>query len=183
MKQSVAFLAVLLAAIVSSAQESESEICTELESGNTACCTVGESKKDVGKGTLLVSKSEDPFTDAAVYRIAAIDGKRLVILQHSGEVYNVIWMFTDTEPAVFIIDDEHRKLPGVVRFGKLEAREAVWAVLTKKHIQAAISLEEFQAARNGVALKVSNTWMQPQYQAVLDFSCKPAWEFIADATK
>lgn len=162
----------------------QTETCKSVEGltdGRLACCLVGG--KDVGNRTLVVHKTADAFTDAPVFQVAGFAAKRMIILTQNGEEYNVSWVFNDTEPVVFIIDDEHKMLPGVVRFGKLEARNIQWVVSTKTTIRTAISREEFQAAKNGVALRVSNTWLQPQYKAVPDFSCSAAWEFVAAGKK
>jgi hypothetical protein len=68
----------------------------------------------------------------------------------------------------------------MVRFGALEARPLNWNVTAKTTLAALISEAEFAAAKNGVAIRVEETWIQPSYQHSLDFSCPAVWDSPAN---
>ena len=142
---------------------------------------------DIGsENHIRVIKTKNAFTDDAMDILMQIgsNGRAIGVRRDSHEkavTYQIIWVFPDSERPVFIIDEEHRQLPGTVRAGKLEARIVRWEVTRKTVLAIEISAAEFRAIReNGLAIRVEQTWMEPSYQYVLSYSCPEAWELIGE---
>lgn len=177
MKVALIGLMILVASPVLAQKEAR---CTEHD-GIFLCCADGENITD---DTVLVRHDTDAFTDEAQDTIGKRinDGQMIFLIRWGGPggTYNLKWIFPENKKPVFIIDAEHKILPGRVRFGKLEASAVSWRVEQTTTLAIAISQEQFSAAREGLAIQVENTWLEPSYQHILDFSCPDAWKMVGE---
>lgn len=157
------------------------------EKSQNKCVSDGDDFDCCGKLSdptfVRVTKAKNAFTDLPTNILMKPAKNQYVGVRHvSGDpdTYHIIWAFPETERPVFIIDDDHRTLPGVIRAGKLEARPVRWSLESTTMLIAEIQRGEFWAIGNGLAIQVENTWLQPKYTHVLDFSCPAAWELISE---
>ncbi len=168
-------LTIIFGALAIGATARAPQECVSVGDNNQACCADGN---DIGERTVFVMRSKNALTDVAMDMLTKISGTQSIALVREGDLYWIGWKFGEMERPVFIIDDDHRTLPGFVRLGTREARKFQWKVIQKTMLQFELSGEEFLAAKEGMVVRVENTWIEPFYQHTLDFSCAAAWKLL-----
>lgn len=135
--------------------------------------------------SMLLTTSTNPFTDARRDQILMDGGddRIIAVVYENQDNIALLWMFPETEPPVFIIDEEHKSLPGKVRFGKLPAKDVRWIVRKTTGLAINVTFKEYLALRDGLTVRVENTWMEPSYQQTLDLSCPAAWKLLDERRK